>query len=565
MVRKNLDLVIRARDEASKKIGLFSKNLGGLKKRLIGMFAGIGLVAGVYGLVRLVKSNLKAIDSIGKMSSELQISTEALIGFEHASKIAGSSITDVHKGLQIMTRRLGEAKEGYGEGLRGLKAMNVSAEEMMALGTEKAFLRIADAVAKSKTATEKANIAYQMFGRGGVQMINMLNMGSEGLREMREETVRLGISFSRLDAAKVEEANDAMERAKEVFLGIGQTLTIELADDLAASAQMFVAWATTGEGAAGKLKKAIKGIGLEDGFLGRFVDMGAAGWQFFKLGEAVAKDWWAGYGTGAKNIKQWIDEIIKWEAPTEEFEKFKQKLIAGLEEVQRQAKKVEETDVGAERKAEQFAKIGEAVSKVNEKLLEQIELYGMTAREKQLAKLEKLGEGLIGKDLKDFNAQLEMSKKLISDINLLEMETKEEEAFKKRTAEMDKYVKRIKEMIRTPAEVFQDVQKKLKAALDVGKLNLEEFAKARNKFAEDIFGPIDQKTLQIKTPRWQAFESRFKIDVPRVTYDPAIETARNTKEQRDLQKKMLSEAKKTNSNLEKISTGTTGILQTANL
>lgn len=218
--------------------------------------AGLGLAVGIRGMQTMVKNTLAAIDAIAKMGKELQISTEALVGFEHAAKINGSTIQDVQKGIQIMVRRLGEAKNGYGEGKRGLDAIGESAQNLIDMGTEKAFMRIADAVKQSTTAADKANIAYQFFGRSGVNLINLLNEGSSGLRVMRNEVDALGVSFNEVDAAKVEEANDSIVRMKAAFAGLGNLITIKLAGPLEVSANILKKMITD----ARDLKRELTGI-----------------------------------------------------------------------------------------------------------------------------------------------------------------------------------------------------------------------------------------------------------------------------------------------------------------
>jgi hypothetical protein len=69
-----------------------------------------------------------------------------------------------------------------------------------------------------------------------------------------------------------------------------------------------------------------------------------------------------------------------------------------------------------------------------------------------------------------------------------------------------------------------------------------------------------------KTPSWAPFESRFMTTAPGSRFDPAIETARTVKEQKDIQKQQLTEAKKTNIKLAKLTTGGGGtVLQAADL
>ncbi len=233
----NLAVVLAARTSAfekgmsrsRKKLSFVQRQAMATRGAILSMAKGFVLAAGVAGLGLMVKKSFETIDAVAKMSDELQISTQSLSGLSHAAKIYGTSLSSVQKGLQIMVRRLGEANEGYGEGLKGLKAMGVSAQEMIDMGTEKAFLKIADAVKVSQTAAEKANIAYQLFGRGGVEMINLLSAGSKGLLELKTEADKLGISFSRIDAFKIEQANDMLARMRARFTGIAQTVAIQFA------------------------------------------------------------------------------------------------------------------------------------------------------------------------------------------------------------------------------------------------------------------------------------------------------------------------------------------------
>jgi hypothetical protein len=70
-------------------------------------------------------------------------------------------------------------------------------------------------------------------------MLNFLSSGSKGLAEMRVEADKLGITFSRLDARRVEEANDAIDRMKMSFGGLKQELIIGTAPALNITATAF--------------------------------------------------------------------------------------------------------------------------------------------------------------------------------------------------------------------------------------------------------------------------------------------------------------------------------------
>ena len=212
-----------------------------LMKRMAGQALALG---GIAGLGYMAKQTMSAIDQVGKMSDELNVSTEALIGWEHAAKLSGSSMPDLHKGLQIFVRRLGEAKMGLGEARNGLDAIGMSAEELAGKGTEGAFEEIANQIAGIEDASERAQIAYAFFGRGGVNLMNMFMAGADGIRTMRNEAESLNMTYSRFDAAKVEALNDAIAQMRGATQGLVNQGIIQAAPYIEAMVDMLTEAAT---------------------------------------------------------------------------------------------------------------------------------------------------------------------------------------------------------------------------------------------------------------------------------------------------------------------------------
>ncbi len=237
-----------ARNKANRTMLAFGNSVRQIRYRLGGLLTSVLAVAGVGGFGYMIRQQMKAIDSIAKMSDELKLSTMAITGWEHAAKISGTSIEALHKGLEIFVRRMGEASYGVGEGVRGLEMLNLTAKEMISMGTEEAFLKIADRISQAGTAAEQAGIAYNFFGRQGTQLLNMFQQGRGGIEAMRKEAERLGLTFSRFDAGQVEAANDALTRARATMTGLFRQLTIELAPYIEILANRFTDFATAGEG-----------------------------------------------------------------------------------------------------------------------------------------------------------------------------------------------------------------------------------------------------------------------------------------------------------------------------
>ena len=250
--------------KAEKRVGRFSsriKKFSGAILKYGGLLAG---VAGVAGMGIMIKRSMEAIDLVGKLSDELDISTERLTGFQHAAALSGTSNETLTKGLQRLVRRLGEAKLGYGEGVKGLEAMGLNARKMAEMLPADALVAISEKLKNMEPATERASAAYTLFARQGQDMMNFLLMGKKGLADAQAEAEKLGISFDRVDASKVEAANDAMQRMRSVFTGIFNKMVIELAPFIERMADKFANMAADGEGwgniMASATRKVIKGL-----------------------------------------------------------------------------------------------------------------------------------------------------------------------------------------------------------------------------------------------------------------------------------------------------------------
>ncbi len=234
--------------------------------RFLKGFAKAGLKAGavfgaaiVAGTTILIKRSLASIDATAKLSDRIGIATEKLQGLRHAAEITGAGTATMDKALMKMQKTLGEAAKGLGLGRDGLKALNLNINDLIGKKPDEQFIMITKAVNKLKTAEEKAFVATSLFGRAGQSLINTMDLGADGLEAMQKEAEALGVAFNRIDAAKVEAANDALFKAGQMISGIGQTLAIQLAPFIEAAANKFTALGVAGDGAA---------KGIADGFEG---------------------------------------------------------------------------------------------------------------------------------------------------------------------------------------------------------------------------------------------------------------------------------------------------------
>ena len=243
---------------AGKVVKDFSATIARSAMRLAKWGAAIGAAAIAIGAV-FIKKAMNAIDVVAKLSDRTGAATEDLMRLSHAAKITGMSQEDMFKSIEMFTRRLGEARQGTGEAIRALEGLGLSADALATMPLPDAIAIISDRMRRSATQADKAAVAYQLFGRSGQKMLNLLQLGRDEFKSLTADADRLGLTFSRFDAAQVEKANDALTEMRAVITGIWQKIAIELAPVVKAMSKTFTEWATKGEGIGVAIAKAIRG------------------------------------------------------------------------------------------------------------------------------------------------------------------------------------------------------------------------------------------------------------------------------------------------------------------
>jgi len=172
-----------------------------------------GVLAAVKGIGE-VGAAFGEIDRIAKSADSFGVTTEEMVGLEHAAELSGVSTELLGKAMKKATRD----------------------------GTELAT--IADKIAAAESPTDRAKIAFDALGKSGQDLLPLLSEGGDAIRAMMAEGADLA-GFSREDAAKVEEANDAISRMKLAFTGVARDIAISLApmiDKVAVGVKTLGTW-----------------------------------------------------------------------------------------------------------------------------------------------------------------------------------------------------------------------------------------------------------------------------------------------------------------------------------
>lgn len=243
------------------------KLVGTSTKAMVGFGA-----AGVAAYASIYAKNAEFIDLQAKTADRLGITTQALGGLQHAANLYGATNEELTKSLQRMQQGLGQvAQTGTGEAKYALDGLGLSIKDLQGLAPEEQFKVIADKLKDVEDQSQKVYIAQSLMGKSGVKMINVMDAGADGINAMMQEAEDLGMTFDRIDAAKVEMANDAFDKAQKTTHSFGQTLAIETAPIIGAISDMWTESAKEAGGFGSIAQQVVTKVASGIGFL---ADMG---------------------------------------------------------------------------------------------------------------------------------------------------------------------------------------------------------------------------------------------------------------------------------------------------
>lgn len=222
---------IQELDKTGKKTTRFSDKTESLSARMSHMTGLIKAAAAGFGAWKLaaaINSTITMASSINDLSTRIGASVEALSEYRHVAKLTKVTFDTLTTAWQRQTRRISEAAQGTGEAKDALKELGLSATDLAKLAPEDQFEIIADAMNGVANQGDKVRLAMKLWDTEGVALLQTVEGGSEALREMREESRKLGLSLSREQADGAAAAKDAIARLESAMSGITQEIGLNV-------------------------------------------------------------------------------------------------------------------------------------------------------------------------------------------------------------------------------------------------------------------------------------------------------------------------------------------------
>lgn len=227
--QKQFDKGINTAEKSTSRLGTaMTKTRTSVVSLKNGLIA-LGAIAIVGKIGRFVTSTLEAQDAVGKLSEQIGISTESLSTLQFAAEQTGPGAEKLAAGLQVMSKRLGEAATGTGQAGDALEQLGLNIDELLALTPDEQFNEIAKALQSIEDPARKNAIASDLFSRANQELVLTLEAVGDGTRDFRGELEQLGGVITTEMTQSAAGALDALQKLQEQQGGLANALIASLA------------------------------------------------------------------------------------------------------------------------------------------------------------------------------------------------------------------------------------------------------------------------------------------------------------------------------------------------
>ena len=189
---------------------------------------GAGFTALGTGIVAPLVAAAKQFADVGSrlddMAQRTGISASALSELDYAATMSGTTLEAVEGGVRKMQKALAEATSGNKTAADTFRELGLSVASLAKMSPDQQFEATASAIARITDPAQRAAAAMSVFGKGGAELLPLLAGGANGIRDLRTEAQRLGLTMSDESAADAAAFGDAIDKLKASFAAIVNTI-----------------------------------------------------------------------------------------------------------------------------------------------------------------------------------------------------------------------------------------------------------------------------------------------------------------------------------------------------
>ncbi len=186
----------------------------------------IGVAFSVQQIVNFAKAILTAGDQIKRMADQTGMTTDQVQEMSYVAGQTGNTIDQLVASVGQMQNRLAS---GDKSAVSAVKALSLNMDELMRANPAQQFAMIAEGIGRIENPAKQAQMAMDLFGRAGIQILPTLKSEYEKLRDEAPK-------MSRATVEALDEMGDSWERLKATALAVTANVFVALRDGANVSA-----------------------------------------------------------------------------------------------------------------------------------------------------------------------------------------------------------------------------------------------------------------------------------------------------------------------------------------
>lgn len=174
-------------------------------------------------IAQVAKQTIDYADSIGDLAQQWGFTTREIQEFNYWATMNGTTIESVMTGMRGLVNQARAGSDAFEQLGVSVKNADGSFKDQKTL-----FLETLDALNKMPNQTQRNALQFQIFGRAGIELGQIVNKTSDELQALSDEAERFGLIMSEEATEKAGAFNDALDRLKlkgktafaELILGV---------------------------------------------------------------------------------------------------------------------------------------------------------------------------------------------------------------------------------------------------------------------------------------------------------------------------------------------------------
>lgn len=225
--RRTLEIVASVKDFASNTLGKIGKGFAAMGKGAMSALGGLaraitsvrGVLVGFLGVlaVRGTKGLIDWQAQLSRTAKSIGTTTEQLSTLSFAFTQSGLAAEQSTDAVRELLKNAGQAIREPGGKRDAFAAIGISVDDLRRSQPVELFERIASALSRFSSESEKLFMLDELFGGVGQQLKPLFDQGPEGFRRLAEEAKRLGLVLSTDAGEKAESFRQSWEKLQQVL------------------------------------------------------------------------------------------------------------------------------------------------------------------------------------------------------------------------------------------------------------------------------------------------------------------------------------------------------------